>query len=115
MPTAPANPAIESSSNLTVVPTVAPPLNEVVQSCNLATHVMVFAFAAPTPDLTGKTLTVDVQGQPSQCSSPSGMPGMLSCKIAPNTSFPAGIVVKVNGQVVQLFPFSGELCYATLP
>ncbi len=86
------------------------PLNQTIEGCDMVAHVLNFAFVQPTPNLTGKQLTVDIQGQPMQCSIPSGMPGTYSCKLPPNVSFPAGIVVKINGQMVDEFPYGGIGC-----
>ncbi len=91
-------------------PTAAPLLTGQVSSCFLNTSVINFRFVQPPPDLTGKNLSVLIQGQPSQCYVPPGFPGSLSCKLPPNTSFPTGIVVTLDNAVVNSFSFNGVVC-----
>ena len=91
-------------------PTPAPLLTGEVSSCFLNTRVINFQFVQPPPDLTGKKLSVLIQGQPSQCYVPLGFPGSLSCKLPPNTSFPTGIVVTLDNVVVDSFAYNGTVC-----
>ncbi len=92
-------------------PTFAVPLSRYVDSCDLDKHVINFILAQPAASLTGKTIEVDIRNQPLPCSLLPWPPGVYSCKLPPHTSFPAGIEVRLNGQVVDLWAYSGGSCY----
>ena len=106
----PAGGAQGLGSPFVATPTFAPPLSRYVESCDLNKHVIKFAFAQPAQELAGKTIGVEIQGQPVQCSVDRYYPGIYACNLAPHTSFPAGIVFRVNGQVVDLFAYTGGAC-----
>lgn len=96
----------EPSAALTPVPL----LSQLVDLCDPLKGIINFVLAQPTQNLTGKKLVVDIQGQQTPCSITPAFPGELSCKLPPHISWPAGIIVRVNDQAVNLFPYSGANC-----
>jgi hypothetical protein len=104
-------PGVQGSSPAATVPTAAVPLlNQQVDICDPLKGVINFVLAQPPQDLTGKKLVVDIQGQETPCSISSIYAGELSCKLPPNTSFPTSVIVRVDDQVVNIFPYSGGDC-----
>jgi hypothetical protein len=90
--------------------TPIPLLNEQVDLCDPLRGIINFILAQPPQNLTGKKLVVEIQGQQTPCSIDPAFPGELSCKLPPHTTWPAGIIVRVNDQAVNLFPYSGADC-----
>lgn len=106
------SPASSQSSAAAYPPstTPVPLLNQQVDICDPVKGLINFVLAKPPQDLTGQKLIVQIQGQQTPCSISLAFPGELSCKLPPNTSFPTGIIVRVNDQVVNIFPYSGGDC-----
>jgi hypothetical protein len=90
--------------------TPIPLLNEQVDLCDPLRGLINFILAQPPQNLTGKKLVVEIQGQQTPCSIDPAFPGELSCKLPPHTTWPAGIIVRVDDQAVNLFPYSGANC-----
>jgi hypothetical protein len=113
MPAPAAAPSGQSADSADAAPTAPVPLlNQQVDICDPIKGIMNFVLAQPPQDLAGKKLVVQIQGKQTPCSISQAFPGELSCKLPPSTSFPAGIVVRVNDQVVNLFPYGGANCQA---
>jgi hypothetical protein len=100
----------------TVVPsppaTPVPLLSQIVDLCDPLRGIINFVLAQPPQDLTGKKLVVQIQGQQTPCKLDPAFPGELSCKLPAHTTWPAGIIVRVNDQAVNLFPYTGANCEA---
>jgi hypothetical protein len=108
---APAPTPAGSSAGADAVPAAALPLlNQQVDICDPLKGIMNFVLAQPPQDLSGKKLVVQIQGQEVPCSILPNLPGELSCKLPASISFPAGIIVRVNDQVVNMFPYGGGNC-----
>jgi hypothetical protein len=90
--------------------TPIPLLNGQVDLCDPLRGIINFILAQPPQNLTGKKLVVEIQGQQTPCSIDPAFPGELSCKLPPHTTWPAGIIVRVNDQAVNLFPYTGANC-----
>src|SRR5512143_43490 len=82
VPLPPSTPSAVSQGPATpiAIPSIVPPLNKGVTSCDLTKHILTFTFIQPMPDLKGKTVGIEIQGQPAQCSILPKYPGILSCK-----------------------------------
>jgi hypothetical protein len=106
-------PSVQGSGPADTAPTAAVPLlNQQVDICDPLKGIINFVLVQPPQDLTGKKLVVNIQGKDTPCSISSAYSGELSCKLPPNTSFPTSVVVRVDNQIVNIFPYSGGNCEA---
>jgi hypothetical protein len=78
--------------------------------CDGATDLISFRIAQPPPDLTGKTLAVQIAGLESTCAVNPVNPSLLTCTIPALITFPAEVVVSLDGAVVNEFSFDGLGC-----
>jgi hypothetical protein len=67
-------------------------------------------MAEPVPDLTGRTVTVQIAGLDSICSVNPTNPSLLTCTIPPDVIFPARVVVSLDGVMVNDFTYDGVGC-----
>jgi hypothetical protein len=105
--TALASPTVEA------VPTSeaqTPLLTGDVPMCDIGGNLMNLRIVQPTPDLTGKTLTVQIADVESTCTVNPVNTSLLSCTIPPGLTFPASIVVTLDGAIVNDFIFDGLGC-----
>jgi hypothetical protein len=110
-PTASALPTIEASPTLELSPTAAQPLlTGDVPMCDLGANLMNLRIAQPAPDLTGKTLKVQISDKESTCSVNPVNKSLLSCTIPSGLIFPVHIVVSLDGVIVNDFNFDGKGC-----
>jgi hypothetical protein len=104
-PTAQATPTIEIS------PTPPPPLlSERVTMCDIGINLISFRMVEPPPDLTDKTLAVEIADIETTCTVNPTNPSLLTCTIPPLVTFPAKVVVRLDGAVVNDFTFDGLGC-----
>jgi hypothetical protein len=101
-----------AASATAVVPVTAqdPLLSETASMCDLGGKLINFRLVQPTPDLTGKTLEVQIAEQESNCYVNPTNPSLLTCSLPNNISFPAHVVVSLDGAVVNDFLYSGIGC-----
>ena len=78
--------------------------------CDLGGKMINFRIVESAPELTGKTLEVQIADQESTCYINPTNPGLLTCSIPNDISFPAHIVVSLDGAVVNDFVYSGVGC-----
>jgi hypothetical protein len=78
--------------------------------CDLGGKMINFRMVEPLPELTGKTLEVRIAEQKSTCYINPTNPNLLTCSLPNNISFPAQIVVTLDGAVVNDFVYSGVGC-----
>ena len=90
--------------------TEAPVLAGTVSMCDLGGKLINFRILATAPDLTGKTLNVQIAEQESTCYVNPTNPSLLTCIIPNDISFPARIVVTLDGALVNDFEYSGLGC-----
>ena len=112
-----ASPSPTSSPTLVASATVAVPvtgddplLAETASMCDLGGKLINFRIMQPAPDITGKTLEVQIAEQDSSCYVNPTNPGLLTCSIPNDISFPAHVVVSLDGAVVNDFLYSGVGC-----
>ena len=105
-PTAPVSPSPTAAS----VASPPPLLQGDVTMCDVAADLINFRMAEPVPDLTGKALDVQIAGQQSSCDINPVNTSLLTCTIPPSVTFPARIVVRLDGAVVNDFTYSGLGC-----
>src|SRR5215210_4879187 len=94
----------------TIVATAEPLLSGSVSMCDLGGKLINFRILDSAPDLTGKTLDVQIADNETTCYVNRTNPSLLTCLIPNNISFPAQVVVSLDGAVVNDFVYSGLGC-----
>jgi hypothetical protein len=85
-------------------------LNGTVSMCDLGGKLINFRIAQPPRDITGMTLQVTIEGRESMCYVNPTNRSLLTCTIPVGVSFPADIVVSLDGVVVNEFVYNGLGC-----
>jgi hypothetical protein len=67
-------------------------------------------MVTPAPNLTGKTLSVVIADQESTCQVNPTNTSLMTCTIPPAVTFPAQVVVSLDGAVVNDFIHEGIGC-----
>ena len=88
----------------------APLLTGRVTMCDTGINLISFRIIEPPPDLTGKTLTVQIADQDNSCSINPTNPSLMTCTLPPGVTFPAQVVASVDGVVVNDFVYDGLGC-----
>lgn len=112
-PTSAETPTVQASATATVAvsPTAASPLfTGRVTMCDTGGNLISFRIVEPPPDLTGITLTVEIAGEESSCTINPVNPSLMTCTLPPDLTFPAQVVVSLDGAVVNDFTFDGIGC-----
>ncbi len=78
--------------------------------CDGALNLISFRIVQPPPDLTDKTLTVQIAGLESSCTVNPVNPSLLTCSIPRSMTFPAQVVVHLDGALVNEFSLDGAGC-----
>lgn len=105
------SPPPEASPTTEITPTVSTPLlTGKVTMCDTGINLISFRVVEPTPDLTGKTLTAQIADQDSTCLINPTNPSLMTCTIPAGVTFPARVVVSVDGVVVNDFEYDGIGC-----
>lgn len=81
-----------------------------VTMCDTGTSLISFRIVVPPPDLTDRTLTVQIAEQESTCIVNPTNPSLLTCTIPPAVIFPARVVASLDGVVVNDFVYDGLGC-----
>lgn len=108
----PTSPPTEEATATIVVPVTAqdPLLAETVSMCDLGGKLINFRLLESSPELAVETLDVKIAEQDSTCYVNPTNPSLLTCTIPNDISFPAQVVVSMNGAVVNDFLYSGVGC-----
>ena len=112
-PTPAETPTLQASATATISisPTSGSPLfTGQVTMCDTGSNLISFRIVTPAPDLTGKTLTVVIADQESSCAVNPTNPSLMTCTIPPSVTFPAQVVVSLDGAVVNDFIHDGIGC-----
>src|SRR5215216_1829717 len=114
-PTVSATPAAsataQASPTARMSPTAPPSLlTGQTTMCDLGANLINFRMAEPVPDLTDKTLTVEIADIETTCAVNPTNPSLLTCTIPPLVTFPARVVVSLDGAVVNDFTYEGIGC-----
>lgn len=94
----------------TVVVMSEPLLDGTVSMCDLGGKLINFRILTPSPNLTESTLQVAIADKQTACDVNSVNPALLTCVIPNDISFPARVVVRLDGVVVNDFTYSGIGC-----
>jgi hypothetical protein len=78
--------------------------------CDIGGNLISFRMVQPAPDLTGKTITVEIAAQESTCYVNQSNPSLMTCTIPADVTFPASVVVRVNEAVANEFTYEGIGC-----
>ena len=90
--------------------TQEPLLTGRVTMCDTGANLISFRVVEPSPDLTGKTLTAQINQQESSCYVNPTNPSLMTCTIPIDVIFPARVVVLLDGAVVNDFTYDGIGC-----
>jgi hypothetical protein len=106
----PATEQILSSPTAEVILSDDPLLRGDVTMCDVAINLINFRMNAPAPELTIEGLEVEIGEQDTVCSVNPTNPSLLTCNIPPGVLFPARVLVRVDGAVVNDFVYDGLGC-----
>src|SRR5687768_6650711 len=113
-PTPPVEPSPTSSPTRTAtaaaVVTADPLLAETVSMCDLGGKLINFRLLEPASELTVEALEVLIADQESLCYINPTNPSLLTCTMPNDISFPARVVVSLDGAIVNDFVYSGVGC-----
>jgi hypothetical protein len=110
-PTSSPSPTLASSATAGVPVTAQDPLlSETASMCDLGGKLINFRLVAPAPDLTGKDLEVKISEQETICYLNPTNSSLLTCSIPNDITFPAHVVVNLDGAIVNDFLYSGFGC-----
>lgn len=98
------------AASLTAVVTAKPLLAETVSMCDLGGKLINFRLLASLPEPTAEDLDVQIDGQDSMCYVNPTNPSLLTCMLPNDISFPARVLVSLDGAVVNDFVYSGTGC-----
>ena len=87
-----------------------PFLAETVSMCDLGGKLINFRLVLPVPTFTEESLDVRIADQESACYVNPTNPNLLTCTIPNDISFPAQVVVTLDGAIVNDFVYSGAGC-----
>ena len=101
----------QASPTATISPTAPPSLlTGQTTMCDLGANLINFRMVEPVPDLTDKTVTVEIADIETTCTVNPTNPSLLTCTIPSLVTFPARVVVSLDGAVVNDFTYEGIGC-----
>ncbi|HEX6270791.1 MAG TPA: hypothetical protein VFZ43_11175 [Anaerolineales bacterium] len=105
------SPTPEDSATPQASPTPDQPLlTGQTTMCDLGANLINFRMVEPVPDLTDKTLIVEIADTETTCAVNPTNPSLLTCTIPPLVTFPARIVVNLDDAIVNDFIYQGIGC-----
>lgn len=113
--TPPATATATSTPTKAPTATPLPYLSGDVTACNLSDRYINFVIDPNALDINGLDFEVTIGGVPSTCSIPSSNTGILSCTFPQNQTFPAQVIVNVDGFITNDFTFDGSSCAVNPP
>ncbi|MEO5888338.1 MAG: hypothetical protein ABIQ77_11825 [Anaerolineales bacterium] len=110
-----ASDAATATATISISPTSgisgSPLLTGQVTMCDTGSNLISFRIVTPAPDLTGKTVTVVIADQESSsCTVNPTNTSLMTCTLPPAVTFPAQVVVSLDGVVVNDFTHEGIGC-----
>ena len=101
----------EASPTPEISPTALPPLlTGNVTMCDQTVDLISFRIVEPATDLTDKLVTVQISEQETTCAVNPVNTSLLTCTLPSAVTFPARVVVSLDGAVVNDFPYDGIGC-----
>lgn len=104
------SPTLQTSLTAEIAVTGSSLLTGRVLMCDLGTNLINFRMVQAPPDLTGKTLTAQIADMESACYVNPTNPSLLTCTIPSGVTFPARVIVSLDGAVVNDFVYGGIGC-----
>jgi hypothetical protein len=86
-----------------------------VSACDTGLGFINFPISEPIPDLTGKNVTVSLNGRQVNCTVVGSRGQVLGCSLPTGTTFPVTVKVNLDDVEVNNFSFSGATCIKTAP
>ncbi len=81
-----------------------------VTMCDQTVDLISFRIVKPAPDLTDKLVTAQISEQETTCAVNPVNTSLLTCTLPGSVTFPARVVVSLDGAVVNDFPYDGIGC-----
>jgi hypothetical protein len=78
--------------------------------CDVAINLINFRMNKPVPDLVVEGLEVEIGDRPTSCSVNPTNTSLLTCNIPPSVTFPARVLVRLDGAVANDFVYDGLGC-----
>jgi hypothetical protein len=78
--------------------------------CDVGIHLINFRMVEPVPGLTVEGLELQIDDRPATCSVNPTNPSLLTCTIPAGVSFPARVLVRLDGVTVNDFVYDGLGC-----
>jgi hypothetical protein len=117
LPTSTTSPIPTASATSPASPTAEPELTSPatlltgqVTMCDTGAALISFRMIEPPPDLTGKTLTAQIGEQEGDCYINPTNTSLITCTLPAGVTFPARVVVRLDGPAVNDFTFDGLGC-----
>ena len=105
-----ASPVAEISATAQTQSTPSPLLTGNVTMCDQTTDLISFRIDKSAPDLTDKLVTVQISEQELSCAVNPVNTSLLTCTLPGSVTFPATVVVSLDGAVVNEFQYDGIGC-----
>lgn len=103
--------AMETSPTAAISPTALPPLlTGDVTMCDQTTDLISFRIVDTAPDLTDESVTLQISDQETSCAVNPVNTSLLTCALPSAVTFPATVVVSLDGVVVNDFSYDGTGC-----
>jgi hypothetical protein len=100
------------TQNLLILP---PVLAGGVTACDTGLGFINFPLASPQPDLSGRSVSILLNGNKLNCKVAGSQSQVLGCSLPPGASFPATVSASIDDVQVNNFPFDGAICTNTVP
>ncbi len=99
----------------TVTATPQPLLNGEVSACNLVDRYINLALNPQASAISSSDVEVTIGGQPVRCEIPSSNKNILSCSLPQGQTFPAQVIINVDGHLTDTFSYDGSDCIQPSP
>lgn len=96
-------------------PALQPVLAGSVTVCDTGLQYINFPLADPLPDLTGKSVSILLNGVRVKCKVAGSDQRLLGCTLPSDTVFPLLVTATIDGEEVNNFSFDGAICTRTQP
>lgn len=109
----------QSEEQVIIIPTqnllILPPvLADSVTACDTGLGFINFPLADPQPDLSGRSVSVFINGTKVNCRLAGSQSQLLGCSLPPGTTFPVTVSASIDDVEVNNFPFNGAICTNTV-
>lgn len=106
----PTEPVVPSPTATLVVQNLPPLLSGEVTMCDVSADLVNFRMVEPVPELEGRDMEARIAGLPSRCSVNPVNTSLLTCTLPPAVTFPARVLISLDGATVNDFMYDGHGC-----